>query len=739
MSTEEKPTAVEAPRLEPTTANRQVILEGLDLIYGLVDLRKRRRDGDEPDKLANDLERWYQARTAWENRMMAAHQEGIWMPLAVLQERLSLTPRELDVLLIALAPQIDPEFLDHVASARSSFLFRGIDVELTLGLLFHNREERFVGRALLAPNANLIRNGLLALNPIGTEINPHEVEIRPTESLSNFVLERALLSGAMSQFCELVTPDHEWNNVILDEEQKALIWEVVAGEAPLQRNLDDWGYRSVFPKGKGITLLFSGPPGTGKTAFAHAIAHRLDRQLLVVHSSRLMGTREPLQPILNEVFRIAQLAQAVVLLDDSESLLADRDARFLALLESLDHNDGLLILTTNNAPRIDFAMARRILYRLDFENPNPSQREAIWEVHLPPSAPLAEDIDVPILANTYEFSGGKIRNTVLIALSRLASEGGQTLSMEHLRNAAETQLGARFDDLAVKSGSSISLERLILPEKEMEKIHEVLAACRHREFVLNRWGFGARLPTGRGICVLFDGPPGTGKTFTAEILASELKLPLYRVHIPNVVSKWVGETERNIAEIFVRARAARAMLLFDEADSLFGRRSSNAQGANDRYANMEVNLLLQEIERYDGITVLTTNLFGNLDEALQRRIQFRVTFPFPEPEERANIWKILTPPEAPLHDDVDFSALGEDFELAGGHIKNALLRAAYRAREDDSSIAQRHLSTAAIAECQAQGKIVRVAPVDDDFEPKVPEPTKKKPAPKKKKPASKAK
>jgi len=206
---------------------------------------------------------------------------------------------------------------------------------------------------------------------------------------------------------------------------------------------------------------------------------------------------------------------------------------------------------------------------------------------------------------------------------------------------------------------------------------------------------------------LFDGPPGTGKTFTAEILATELRLPLYRVHIPNVVSKWVGETERNIAEIFVRARAARAMLLFDEADSLFGRRSANASSANDRYANMEVNLLLQEIERYDGITVLTTNLFGNLDEALQRRIQFRVTFPFPEPEERGNIWKMLTPPEAPLDDSVNFAQLGKEFELAGGHIKNALLRAAYRARAEGDAIAQQHLIDAAVAECQAQGKIVR--------------------------------
>ena len=190
-------------------------------------------------------------------------------------------------------------------------------------------------------------------------------------------------------------------------------------------------------------------------------------------------------------------------------------------------------------------------------------------------------------------------------------------------------------------------------------------------------------------------------------MANELSLPLYRVHIPNVVSKWVGETERNIAEIFARARSSRAILLFDEADSLFGRRTTSASSANDRYANMEVNLLLQEVERYDGITVLTTNLFGNLDEALQRRIQFRVTFPFPSPIERARIWESLMPDEVPVAADVSYAELGQRFELAGGHIKNALLRAAYAAYGQGGPVMRAHLVDAAVAESRARGQAVR--------------------------------
>ncbi len=692
---------------EALSVNGRLVLDGLALLRELVPIRRKRTQGADPEALVDELSAWHERRLAWGEQVQQAHAGGQWVALALLADRFSLQPREVDVLLIAIGPLVDPEFIAETADLRQGVLFRGVDVELVLGLLFHSQQERFLGRALLAPSGALVRNGLLVVERVGDALAPHEVEVRASSALANFILERPLLSDALSGFCDIIEPEHAWAGIILPDEQKELVWNLVSTEPDVRKRLDEWGYRKVMPKGGGVVLLFAGPPGTGKTAFAHAVAHRLERPLLRVRTSHLLGVREPILPLLTEIFRAAALADAVILLDDCEGLVSERSARFLAMMEALDSNEGLLVMTTNLAPKIDFAMARRILYRLDFEPPSSLLREQIWEVHLPPEAPLANDIDVVTLANTYEFTGAAIRNTVLIALAEIASHHEPELKMSNLVSAAETRLGARFDDLAVKAGVEVGLDRLVLPEDARAKLDEVLAACRHHEDVLNRWGFGKRLTTGRGICVLFDGPPGTGKTFTAEILAGALKLPLYRVHIPNIVSKWVGETERNIAEIFVRARSSRAMLLFDEADSLFGRRSTSASSANDRYANMEVNLLLQEIERYDGITVLTTNLFGNLDDALQRRIQFRVTFPFPEDAERGGIWKVLMPPEAPLGADVDFAELGRRFELAGGHIKNALLRAAYKAREDGGDICMRHLASAALAECEAQGKLVR--------------------------------
>ncbi len=681
------------------------VVEGVALIGRLIGIRAERKRNPGGDLAERAMEKWMRARQRWWKELEREDVQRS-VPLVSLSRRMNLSAREVDIVLIALSPLVDPELLEEVA-ARERYYFRGIDVELVLGLLFPTARERFGGMAHMAPDSTLVRRGLIQLVPFGSELNPYEMEVRATDSLASLVLERTVFTGPVARFCTLETPSHSWDAVILPEEQRERVWRIVSAERQLPERLESWGYRSVIPRGRGITLLFTGPPGTGKTAFAHAIADRLGRGVISVQTSKLLASREPIRPLLTDIFRIASLIGSVVIMDDSESLLADRDARFLAVLETLDQNESLLILTTNNAPRIDFAMARRVLYRVDFAIPPVESRHQIWEVHLPPEAPLSSDIDIETLAATYEFTGGRIRNSVLIALAHLAADDGAELTMEMLREAAETQLSARFDDLAVKSDSPALMDRLVLPDDELEQVEEVLAACRHHDYVLTQWGFSERITTGRGICILFDGPPGTGKTLTAEILANELKLPLYRVHIPNVVSKWVGETERNIAEIFRRARAARAMLLFDEADSLFGRRSSGQGTANERYANMEVNLLLQEVERYDGFTVLTTNLYGNLDEALQRRIQFRVTFPFPEPAERAAIWSTLMPRRAPVADDIDYHDLGRRFELSGGHIKNALLRAAYRARSDGDEITHRHLHDAAIAESKAQGRIVR--------------------------------
>mgnify|MGYP000952686345 FL=1 len=335
------------------------------------------------------------------------------------------------------------------------------------------------------------------------------------------------------------------------------------------------------------------------------------------------------------------------------------------------------------------------------------ERVQLWESHLPDDLAVSEDLDLRQLASRYPLTGRHIRNAVDLAAGLWRAERrADPMPVDRLATAADMQLRADLAGFAEERAASHRLEDVVLPDEQAAQLQEVRQACAVHARVMTAWGFGRALSKGRGLGILFDGEPGTGKTHAAEALASELSLRLFQVSIPRIVSKWVGETEKNIAAIFRQARHANALLLFDEADALFSARTE-VETSNDRHANMEINSLLQEIEHYDGVTVLTTNLKRNLDRAVERRIAFRIAFPFPDAALRARLWERLVPREAPLAGDVRFAELAARYELSGGHIKNAVLRAAYRAMSDGGPIAMRHLSQAAALEARNLGRLVR--------------------------------
>ena len=233
-------------------------------------------------------------------------------------------------------------------------------------------------------------------------------------------------------------------------------------------------------------------------------------------------------------------------------------------------------------------------------------------------------------------------------------------------------------------------------------------AVQHRHIVYTQWGFEQRLSLGKGLKALFAGPSGTGKTMTAEVLARELGLDLYKIDLSTVVSKYIGETEKNLDRIFRAAQSSNAILFFDEADALFGKRSE-VKDAHDRYANIEVAYLLQKIEEYDGFVILATNLILNIDEAFKRRMNYTVEFPFPDERHRELLWHAMFPPETPLGDDLDFPFLARQFALSGGNIKNAALSAAFLAAAEGSVVRMRHLIQAVAREWQKLGKLPSVA------------------------------
>lgn len=319
-----------------------------------------------------------------------------------------------------------------------------------------------------------------------------------------------------------------------------------------------------------------------------------------------------------------------------------------------------------------------------------TERAARWRVRLAEAGLDASDIDP--LADSHALSLTQIDDAVAFAATSgvSAAEGARLASTRMLTSLARrVESSARWDDL-------------ILPEAVQAQLADVAAAITNRRRVLDRWGFGRRAG-GRGLHVLFSGQSGTGKTLAASVIAGSCGLDLYVVDLAQVVDKYLGETEKQLDRVLGEAVQANAMLFFDEADALFGRRA-DVKEARDRYANLEVAYLLQRIESHDGVTVLATNLGQHLDSAFARRLHHRVEFPLPDATQRRRLWRRCIPPEAPLADPGDLDRIADRFDLTGGSIRNAALSAAFLAAGEEAMIELRHLALATVRELTKSGR-----------------------------------
>ena len=307
------------------------------------------------------------------------------------------------------------------------------------------------------------------------------------------------------------------------------------------------------------------------------------------------------------------------------------------------------------------------------------------------------------LAATFSLSPGQIDDAIAAARMQILWQGDQAkLTLQDLYLGCRQQFGHGLAKLATQVSSELGWDDLILPEKQLTQLGELEKAIRNSSGVLQDWDFASRLPYGRGSPRCFR-TSGTGKTMAAGILANELGLDLYKIDLSRVVSKYIGETEKNLDRIFQQAEDANAMLFFDEADALFGKRSA-IKDAHDRYANIEVAYLLQKMEERLGVTILATNLKTNMDEAFTRRIRYSIDFPMPEFAQRLEIWKGSLPTKLRLADDVDLTLLAKRLRVSGGSIMNVCVGAASLAYEPGGEIAMRHFLHAAKRELQKLGQ-----------------------------------
>lgn len=386
----------------------------------------------------------------------------------------------------------------------------------------------------------------------------------------------------------------------------------------------------------------------------------------------------------------------LALMDAYPLIFADdktEPARIAALAEE---NSVAAVISETPLSSDDFAAD---LVSIAIPMPSIAEQSGIW-LRKSRAYSVAPDVDFREIAMEFNLPPGGIDKAFRYAAM---SAQGEMLTAAHIKDGCYRSVGSYMGGRAVQVNCAFSWDDLVLPAYSKKLLRTACDYVRCGCTVYEKWGFGGMLPYGRGASMIFTGPPGTGKTMAAQVVAGELGLALYKVNLASVVSKYIGETEKNLNDIFERARKSRVVLFFDEADVLFGKRTE-VKDSNDKYSNMEAAFLLQKIEEYTGVAILATNFVQNFDEAFKRRMKFLVEFPFPGKSQRAEIWRRVFPPEAPVG-TLDYDYLVENFELSGSNIKNIAVHSAFLAASaGDDVIGMKHIVAALKNEFSKSGK-----------------------------------
>ncbi|HEY9794637.1 MAG TPA: ATP-binding protein [Leptolyngbyaceae cyanobacterium] len=453
-----------------------------------------------------------------------------------------------------------------------------------------------------------------------------------------------------------------------------------------------------------------------KYAIASTACTNLGFNLCVISAAILPTNPNELNYLIQQCLREVILTNSALLLDCDEVNSADTSREFV-ISQLVAGLNIPLILSTQERMR----QRLRPTITIDVNQPTYSEQRDIWEFHLG-SVALELNGHIDRLVSQFNLNTTTIQSACLslnhveletlpeveetlplpvhnrqsqTPYSSLHTENSQSPILNQLWDFCRVQARPHLDDLAQPIDSTATWDDLVLPEQQKSILRDISTHVRQRTKVYQDWGFGSKGGRGLGISALFSGVSGTGKTMAAEVIAKELRLDLYRIDLSAVVSKYIGETEKNLRRIFDAAEAGGAILLFDEADALFGKRTE-VKDSHDRHANVEVSYLLQRMEAYQGLAILTTNLKGSLDQAFLRRIRFVVSFPFPDAKGRAEIWQRIFPNQTPTQ-ELDFDNLAK-LSVAGGNIRNIALNAAFVAADAQEPVMMKHILQAAKSE-----------------------------------------
>jgi hypothetical protein len=640
-----------------------------------------RTGGYATDLLADAEQRLaqYSQRTA--ARAAATIAAGTPLPYVDLAREMNLSPTATQILLVVIAPLIRGE-IARLYGVLANDEHRPLVDRFLVEVLVAASDPRMRAdvAAELAPDAPLLRYGLVRAggdSPLFAELSADPVLVDRIRGRETGVTTGiTLLREATRSFTELRLPDE------LKRELMLLLAEPRPPDAPLR-------------------LVLRGRRGAGRHSVIASLAVRVGRRIAAIDAGRLPRAANRLALGLRIELVRALLRRAIPVVSGLETVDTSGTEGQEAITEVIRMHPGPIVIRTTPEGSLPIEPG---YVTIKFPSVSESDRTRLWSEALGRAGLAAADVGD--LAQRFRIGPGVIERVIVEVTTR-----GKHLQVDANEDSGPAIIDAATQHIARRLGHVAShvtrlarWEQVAFPEDILDSLKEFIGRVRHRRTVYERWGFDAKMTTSRGLSALFYGPPGTGKSMVAGLIARELGLELYRVDLSRVVSKWIGETEKNLAEVFDAAEDGQVVILFDEADSLFARRTE-VKSSVDRYANLEVNYLLQRLDSFEGICILTTNLEGSIDPAFKRRMSLRLHFPFPDEEMRARLWAAHVPSETPTAGDFDFAALAHRFPLSGGYIRNSALRAAFLAAQEERPLSQSYLIRAIQLEYRELGKL----------------------------------
>lgn len=611
-------------------------------------------------------------------------------------DRLNLNEFEQFILLVSMANSYDEKYELIFTDLQGEELINpSVQLIIFLYSLFGEADDE--SRAGLLQRKGILPEYFLDIRE-ETEGKPKTCSISLNRRVLSFFYGYRGLDSELEEYAEFYDMDNEPSDILI---RKDLMEELKSCMAYIGEKA-----------GMGNVINVYGKKGIGKRFFIREAAREQKKNVIFVYINRFkIKSVHEIHKFFSRIAAEAILLNALLCFVDTEEDKDDEE-------EDREEIDSLISLSAGKLKffiwvslKKDRRLIKHPLNIHSIEMPLLSVKERIflWE-NFSGDYKIKEDVSLKFCANKYILSVGGIKETLMAADFIRAGQGREAISSEDIRQAVKQQSCGQMGRLATSVKAVYTWEDLIIGSEQKHMLKIICDQLKYRDVVGEEWGFYRKNPYGRGICALFYGSPGTGKTMAAQVMANELGLELYRVDMAQMASKYIGETEKNISALFKKAEHINALLFFDEADSLFAKRSE-IKDSNDRNSNAETSYLLQRLEDYEGISILATNYINNIDEAFKRRIKFIVNFTFPTKDVRLRLWRASLPDAVPRDEDIDLLYYADNFELSASSIKEILTNASFLAAAEGRGLLNRHIIEAVKLNYLKYGKILS----DADF------------------------